>query len=104
MTERIPAEAFHPSVIIQDEMVARGWDRSMLALQMGGGLECGPHEFCRHKLRLDIYFEIGPVRKNCRLGDALARDLAAAFDVAPDYFINLEKAWLAHPSTQAMER
>ena len=33
-TKRIPAEAFHPSVFIREEMAARGWTVDDLAIRM----------------------------------------------------------------------
>jgi plasmid maintenance system antidote protein VapI len=81
-------EPIHPSVFIQEEMDERGWSREELANRMGT-------ERCvRNILVLDLYFEVGPTRTNCRLGEDTARRLAAAFGTSPDLFLNLERAWL----------
>lgn len=87
-----PAEVFHPSEYIADEMNARSWDKFDLSARMGGD----PH---RNLLMLDIYFAVGPTHGNCRIGDVMANQLAVAFDVSPQFFLNLERAWLDHPNT-----
>lgn len=92
MTERIPAEGFHPSELIRDEIEARGWSLDELAMRMVGG---DREQFGVQRLALDFYFECGPTEPNLRMGDDSARMMAAVFDVSTDYFINLERAWLA---------
>lgn len=87
-TPRTTAEAFHPSEFIREEMDARGWDRWMLAHRMGG-------DTARNRLVIDLYFEVGPDKTNMRLGEETARQLGEAFDVSPQFFLNLETAWLA---------
>lgn len=91
----VPAEVFHPSELIQDELAARCWDKFDLAARMGGD----PHH---NVLMLDIYFIVGPTRRNCRIGDVMAHQLGVALDVSHQFFLNLEAAWLAHPSTQGL--
>ncbi len=85
-TTRLPAEMFHPSVFIQEEMDARGWDRDMLALKMGPA-------FGRNRLVLDIYFEVGPTNLNMLLGQRLATQIGQAFGVSPEMLLNLHAAW-----------
>lgn len=89
----IPAEAFHPSVFIKDEMKARKWGKLTLAKHMGG-------DMATDVLALDLYFTCGPTDPDLRLGD-LATSLAVAFNVDRDLFINLERSWLDHHTTQA---
>jgi len=84
-TNRIPAEVFHPSVFILEELSAREWSFVDLAQRMPGG-------FLVNLLALQKYLNITP--ENIRLGD-LAYGLAAAFGSSPEYWENLEKAWLA---------
>lgn len=81
-----PAEVFHPSVFIQEEMDARGWSRDDLALRMGG-------DFATDRLALEVYF-ILQHKRSMRIGDKFARQLARAFDVSPEFFLNLERIWL----------
>lgn len=89
MSDRTPAEVFHPSEFIQDELDARGWTLWDLAFRMGPD---APLE----KLGLDFYFLCDP---GIRLGDDGAAALGRAFGVSPEYFLNLERMWLAtHPA------
>lgn len=83
-TTRAPAEVFHPSIFIQEEMDARGWDRCELARRMGG-------DYRQRRLEIDLYFEVGPAEPNLLIGDA--EDLARAFGVSAEFFRNLEAAW-----------
>lgn len=89
--ERVPAEVWHPSVFIQEEMDARGWDRDELARRMGG-------DWSVSRLSLDLYFEVGPTKPGIRLGDG--EDFARAFGVPAEFFRNLEAAWLKKQSVQ----
>lgn len=77
----------HPSEFIREEMEARGWSMDMLAMRMSP-------EFGITRLSLDMYFAIGPTEPNLRIGEKSARGLARAFGVSPDYFLNIEAAWL----------
>lgn len=92
MTERIPAECFHPSELIRDEIEARGWSLDDLAMRMAGR---DREQFGIQRLALDFYFDVGPTEPDLRMGEDSARMMAAVFDVDTDYFINLERAWLA---------
>ncbi len=85
MTEQ-SAAAPHPSVFIQEEMAARGWDRWELARRMPGD-----HQM--NRLELDLYFAVGPNKTNLRLGET-GEDIARAFDVNPEFLHNMETAWL----------
>lgn len=93
MTERIPAEAFHPSEFIKDELEARGWSLADLVKRM-------PGDYGINYVALDFYLSVGPDEPGLRMGDNTG--IAQAFgDVDPQYFTNLERAWLDHPTTQA---
>lgn len=82
--ERIPAEMFHPSVFILDELKARGWTLDDLALRMGG-------DFSINRLALDLYIAVGPDEPDLLLGDG--EDFARAFGTSPEFFRNLEAGW-----------
>jgi hypothetical protein len=82
----------HPSVFIQEEMAARGWDRWALARQMGG-------DYRSNRLEIDLYFEVGPDKTNMRLGKT-GEDIARAFDVSPEFLRNMEAAWLRSRGVQ----
>ena len=83
-TERRPAEAFHPSVFICEEMEARGWDRWDLAHRMGG-------DPATNRLSIDLYLEVGPREPNLLIGDG--EDFARAFGTSAEFWRNLETAW-----------
>jgi plasmid maintenance system antidote protein VapI len=87
LTDRKPAEVVHPSVIIKDELHARGWSLDELAVLMGDDPRI-------NRLALDLYLEEGPRERNLRIGDFSSKQLGRAFGVSPDFFFNLEKAWL----------
>jgi plasmid maintenance system antidote protein VapI len=82
--KRMPAEVFHPSEFIRDEMDARGWTRDDLALRMGG-------DFAINRVGLELYFEAGPTEPDLLIGDG--KDFARAFGVSAEFFLNLERAW-----------
>jgi len=81
---RIPAECFHPSEYIQDELDARGWTLDDLATRMGG-------DRALNRLSLSLYFTVGPGEPDLLLGDCI--DLQRAFGVSAQFFRNLEKSW-----------
>jgi plasmid maintenance system antidote protein VapI len=94
MNERIPAEVFHPSVFIQEEMDERGWDRDELAIRMTGPSD--KNHLGVTRLSLDFYFDIGPVTPGLRIGAETAEMFAQAFGVSPQLFLNLESYWLKY--------
>jgi hypothetical protein len=83
---RLPLQADHPSWFIKEELDARGWSLDDLAARM-------PGEFGVNRLSLDFYFEVGPTAPNMIIGKTTAYRLGIAFDVSPDFFLNLESAW-----------
>lgn len=83
-----PAEAFHPSEFIAEELEARGWSQDYLAVRMGG-------DPAINLLTLDMYRIVGPKDPRMRLGEATAAALGQAFGVSPQLFLNLEDAWRA---------
>lgn len=88
---REPAEAFHPSEFIADELKARGWDLQELAMRMHWT------EIAKSILALELYEAAGTdaeMATSCRLGE-MAAQLDAAFGT-PGLFANLEAAYLKH--------
>lgn len=83
-----PAEVFHPSVYIEDEMAARGWDRDTLAYRMSSCSE----DLAVNRLALDLYLDVGPREPGLRIGDAA--DLERAFGIDAAFFLELERRWL----------
>lgn len=90
----IPAEAFHPSEYIREEIEARGWSLDDLASRL-------PGSFGINRLALDFYMDVGPIDPGIRMGP-MASEISGAFGVDADLFSNLEKAWLGHPTTIAL--
>jgi plasmid maintenance system antidote protein VapI len=91
---RLPAEAFHLSEFIRDEMVARKWTRAQVAMRMGG--------FAIDLLTLEMIMYVHD--KDLLLGKETADALGRAFNISPEYFINLDDAWRKHadePATDA---
>jgi hypothetical protein len=94
---RLPLQADHPSWYIKEELDARGWTLNDLALRMKG-------DFDVNRLALDFYLEVGPTAPNMRIGKETAYRLGIAFNVSPDYFLNLETAWRKRqPDTKATQ-
>lgn len=81
----------HPTEIIEDELLARGWTADELAARMCEGKQ---EDWGFHRLALDFYFEIGPDDTNMRLGEVLTKAIASAFGINPGFLTNLENAWL----------
>jgi hypothetical protein len=88
---------FHSSVYVAEEMEARGWDRDRLALEMVGG---DRERYGVTRLALDFFFEIGPTDPHCQTGPEMCAQLATAFGVSTELFVNLEKAWLSSHGVQ----
>ena len=82
-----PAEVFHPSEFIAEEMAERGWTRYDLWRHMRGDAE--------DMLALDMYFEVGPTAPGMLLGEDMAAKLGRAFGMSAQFFLNLETVWRA---------
>jgi hypothetical protein len=83
---REPAEVFHPSTYIAEELEARGWTIGDLAKRL-------PGDYGTNHLALEMYLMVGAC-EGMHMGD-MAPDISKAFGVSPDFFSNLERAWLA---------
>lgn len=84
----------HPSVFIADEMTARGWTSQEVARRMG---RASAREHAIRHLAIEMYLAIGEEESpspNCRIGREMADDLARAFGLSADLFLNLERLWL----------
>jgi hypothetical protein len=79
----------HPSVFIQEEMDARGWDRDDLASAM---MAADDDNWQVHRLAIDLYLEVGPRERHMVLGSGAAH-YARAFGTSVDLWLNLERAW-----------
>lgn len=94
-------EGIHPSELIAEEMIARGWSADDLAIRMSDGTA---HDFGVCRLALDFYDSCGPDEPKMRIGNITAAKLGKAFGVLAQYFLNLETAWLATLSPRPAER
>lgn len=83
-----PAEAFPLGVILQDEMDARGWTSFDVALRMGGSTS---HEVAVDHCCVELALHIRD--PDLILDEETARKLGRAFDVNPQYFLNLSAAY-----------
>ena len=90
MTERIPAEAFHPSEFVIEEAQARGWTRYDLIdrLEQEPGFKI---------VQFQLYLE----GLNVELGEDGAARLSRVFGTSPEFFLNLERAWLKWKAAQS---
>lgn len=104
-------DCFHPSEYVQDEMDARGWDRTLLAwllvLECSNPRDalakfgrCTPEQsaalgaaWVRELVALEFFFEVGPTTPDLRMGDMGPR-FAHAFGCSEGLLTNLETAWL----------
>lgn len=84
-----PAEAFHPSVFILEELEARCGTLPDLAERMGGDATV-------NQLALELYLTIGPTDKNILLGQEMAKQLETAFGTSAQFWLNLHECWVKH--------
>lgn len=82
-----PAEAFHISEYIRDEMEARGLDMDALAILMGG-------DWAVTRCTLDLLLHVH--RKSAQLGP-VAGQLARAFGTTPALWERIHETWRTHP-------
>lgn len=80
--DRVPAEVFPPSVFIGDELKARGWTEENLIERLHHPMD-----------RLSVMLILHVNDKHIILDPRTANALGAAFDVSPQFFLNLDAAW-----------
>ena len=80
-----PDEMFHPMDFIAEELEERGWTLDHLALLMGG-------DFGVQRLTLD-FLEHSREELSLLMGIETSRDLARAFGVHDEFFLNLHTSW-----------
>lgn len=88
---RDPAEVFCLAEILSDELIARGWTTTDVALRMGGTAE----DVAKNLLAIDLLMCVQ--RDSLLVGDRLFDGLTRVFDVDPDFFRNIDAAWRKHP-------
>lgn len=79
-------EAFHPLEYIREELQTRGWTEAEFARRVA------LYDYGIAHLATEMFFAVGE-DPNCRMGN-LAGSFAAVFGVSPEFFQNLEAAWL----------
>lgn len=80
---RIPVEVWPPGLFIQEELDARGWSHDDLHAKLG------PDPI--DHLAVDIVLAVHD--KNLIVDEQTAAALGRAFDVSPEFFLNLDRAW-----------
>lgn len=93
-TEFVPAEVFHLTEFLADEMEARYWTRSMLAMLLL--VERNQDSMSKIMLELALWFEVGPERKDILFTEKFAEELGHIFGVDPQTFRNLHASWMKH--------
>lgn len=96
---RVPAETFPPGIFLAEEMEARGWTSRDVARRMG---ETEESKIALDELVVDLILHVHD--KGARVGDDTAKKLGLAFGVEPQFFLNLEAAWLSHGVTDHSAR
>jgi plasmid maintenance system antidote protein VapI len=89
MSERIPAEVFHPSVFINEELEERGWSLRDLVFRMRRYES--EKDWAINMLSFEMYMTVHET--DITLGKEMANDLGVAFDINPQLFLNLHESW-----------
>jgi plasmid maintenance system antidote protein VapI len=89
MLERIPAESFHPSVFINDELKERGWSLRDLVFRMRRYKS--EKDWAVNMLAFEMYMTVH--EPDIILGEEMAHDLGTAFNVSPALFLKLHESW-----------
>lgn len=92
--ERIPLEIPHLTEFLAEEMETRGWSRDVLATLLL--VERFKEDWGKTKLELDLWFEVGPRRKNILFTEKFSGELATVFGVSPELLRNLHARWMSH--------
>lgn len=93
----LPAECFHPSEFVKEELEARGWTLDDLAMRMATS------EWGLIRLTLDMFMLVSPDDANMRIGEDMDRQLCAAFGVSQGFFLRLETQWLEWKNRQQQQ-
>lgn len=93
--ERIPAEVFCLAELLSDELMARGWTTTTVALRMGGDIE----ETAKNLLAIDLLMCVQD--DNLLVGDRLFDGLTKVFEVDSTYFRNIDATWRKHPDRRS---
>lgn len=88
VSARTPAECFPLGEYLQEELAARGWTPADVADRIGG-TEKERDIWC---LTVDLLIHCSDM-EGLELGQETAEALGRAFDVSPDYWLNLHRMY-----------
>lgn len=94
---RTPAECFPVGDYLLEEMQARGWSSADLAARMGKDEK----ERSIYEIEIDVIVYLSH-RDDLAFGPETARALGEAFDVSPEYWLNLQSAYKACRAAHAV--
>lgn len=95
MTEREPAQVFHLAEFLSDEIEAREWTTTDVAIRMGGTED----EVARNLLVIDLIMCVH--KDGLLISDKSFSGLARAFDISEQFFRNLDAQWRRWPDRRA---
>ena len=84
-----PAEVFHVSEFINEELAERGWSLRDLVFRMRRYES--ENDWAIEMLAVEMFMIVH--EKNIALDQKMADGFGAAFDVSPQLFINMHEAW-----------
>ena len=84
-----PAEVFHVSEFINEELAERGWSLRDLVFRMRRYESAA--DWAIEMLAIEMFMVVH--EKNIVLDQNMADGLGAAFDVSPQLFINMHETW-----------
>lgn len=93
--ERIPAEVFPLAEFLAEEILARGWTTTDVAVRMGGTAD----DMARNLLIVDLVMCVQ--KDGLLMSDKIFAGLALAFDVDEQYLRNLDETWRRHPERRS---
>ena len=91
---REPAQVFHISEFLCEEIEARGWTTADVAARMKT-----PQGPVRDMLALDMLICVH--EDNLQMGDEQCEGIARAFSVSPEFIRGLDDAWRAWPDRRS---
>jgi plasmid maintenance system antidote protein VapI len=84
-----PAESFHPSCFIEEELAERGWTVRDLVFRMRRYES--EKDWAVNCLAVELYMTVQTV--DLLLDDQMAEGFALAFGTSKELFLNLDKQW-----------
>lgn len=88
---RAPAEVWPMASFMAEEMEARGWDAFDVAERM-------PGNYMRNVFVVSLLLAVQS--ESLIFDEDESQRLGTAFDVDPQFFLNLHRSWLDHPAAR----